>query len=56
MVYEPALNESHFFGSKVIRDLEAFKGLTDIIIANRNADCLSDVQGKVFSRDIFGDN
>lgn len=56
VVYEPALNESHFFGSKVIRDLEAFKGLTDIIIANRNADCLSDVQGKVFSRDIFGDN
>lgn len=56
VVYEPALNETEFFGSKVIRDLEAFKALTDIIIANRNADCLSDVQERVFSRDIFGDN
>jgi len=56
VVYEPALNDTHFFGSKVIRDLETFKALADVIIANRNAGCLLDVQEKVFSRDIFGDN
>ena len=55
-VYEPSLEESWFFGSRVIRDLEEFKGWSDIIIANRCADCLIDVQEKVFSRDVFGEN
>ena len=56
LVYEPSLEESWFFGSRVIRDLDEFKGWSDIIIANRCADCLIDVQEKVFSRDVFGEN
>jgi UDPglucose 6-dehydrogenase len=56
LVYEPLLEESKFFGSRVIRDLGEFKGWSDIIIANRIADCLIDVQEKVFSRDVFGEN
>jgi UDPglucose 6-dehydrogenase len=56
LVYEPSLKESWFFESRVIRDLDEFKGWSDIIIANRCADCLIDVQEKVFSRDVFGEN
>lgn len=55
-VYEPSLEESWFFESRVIRDLDEFKGRSDIIIANRCDHCLIDVQEKVFSRDIFGEN
>lgn len=56
VVYEPTLKDEEFFGSKVVRDLEEFKTLSDVIISNRHHACLEDVQGKVFSRDIFGDN
>jgi len=56
LVYEPSLEESWFFGSRVIHDLDEFKGWSDIIITNRCADCLIDVQEKVFSRDVFGEN
>jgi len=56
LVYEPSLEKSCFFGSRVIRDLGEFKDWSDIIIANRCADCLIDVQEKVFSRDVFGEN
>lgn len=54
IVYEPGLPAVHFFGSAVVRDLEAFKAESDIIIANRPAPELQDVKDKVFTRDLFG--
>lgn len=56
IVYEPELEEEEFFGSKVITDLNKFKEMSDVIVANRKADCLKDVEEKCFSRDLFGDN
>ena len=54
IVYEPALeNGSTFFGSEVVNDLPAFKAASDCIIANRFEEPLSDVSGKVYTRDIF---
>ncbi|MDQ1159473.1 UDPglucose 6-dehydrogenase [Sphingomonas sp. SORGH_AS 950] len=54
VVYEPSLHEDAFFGSRVVRDLAAFKADCDVIIANRNDPELADVAGKLFTRDIFG--
>ncbi|MBJ2152210.1 nucleotide sugar dehydrogenase [Paracoccus sp. IB05] len=54
VVYEPALTEDSFFGSRVIRDLGAFKAASDLILANRRTADLEDVAGKVFTRDLFG--
>ena len=56
IVYEPGLEGNEFFGSQVISDLDGFKKTCDVIIANRKADCLRDVDSKCFSRDVFGDN
>ena len=53
IVYEPVITEPDFFRSKVINDLELFKSLSDIIIANRVTDDLSDVTDKVYTRDLF---
>ncbi|MGL4936635.1 nucleotide sugar dehydrogenase [Shewanella sp.] len=53
VVYEPTLPEDAFFHSKVIRDLDQFKAMCDLIIANRMASELSDVIDKVYSRDLF---
>jgi len=56
IVYEPEINESHFFGSRVTTDLESFKNESEIIISNRRSKDLSDVSGKIFTRDLFGNN
>lgn len=56
IVYEPAVTESRFFGSRVISDLDAFKAEADLIVSNRFTSDLDDVREKVFSRDLFGAN
>jgi UDPglucose 6-dehydrogenase len=54
IVYEPALQEEHFFDSRVVNDLNQFKAQTDVIVANRSTADLLDVADKVYSRDLFG--
>ena len=56
VVYEPELNQETFFNSRVESDLRVFKENCDIVLANRMADCLKDIQEKVFTRDLFGEN
>jgi len=54
VVYEPVLTEDEFFNSRVIKDLEEFKKISDVIIANRRSDELADVDAKTYTRDLFG--
>jgi UDPglucose 6-dehydrogenase len=53
VVYEPALSDDEFLGCEVTRDLDAFKDRCDVIVANRWADELADVEPKVYTRDLF---
>ena len=53
VIYEPVMKEDEFFHSKVIKDFEEFKNISDVIIANRFESILEDVKDKVYTRDIF---
>lgn len=53
VVYEPVLEEEEFFNSRVIRDFEEFKSISDVIVSNRLSDDLLDVEKKVYTRDLF---
>lgn len=54
IVYEPLLDAPHFFNSRLVNDLSIFKNEAELIICNRHADALVDVQHKVYTRDLFG--
>ncbi len=53
VIYEPVLDDEEFFHSKVIKDLNEFKKISDVIVANRLSENLIDVEAKVYTRDIF---
>ncbi|KYJ87310.1 nucleotide sugar dehydrogenase [Sulfurovum riftiae] len=53
VVYEPVLKEEEFFHSKIIQNLDEFKKISDVIVANRLSENLKDVEDKVYTRDIF---
>lgn len=54
IVYEPALEETHFYSSRVVSNLEEFKTLSSVIVANRLSPEILDVKAKVYTRDLFG--
>lgn len=54
VVFEPTLDDEEFFHSKVIKDFEEFKSVSDVIVSNRLESELQEVEGKVYTRDIFG--
>jgi UDPglucose 6-dehydrogenase len=56
IIYEPSLQDSHFFNSRVIANLDEFKATADVIVCNRMSPPLEDVQHKVYTRDLFGED
>src|SRR5574344_2059682 len=56
VIYEPVLEEETFFNSKVIKDLDEFKKVSDVIVATRLSEKLKNVESKVYTRDIFGND
>ncbi len=53
VVYEPTMKEDRFFNSRVIRDLDEFKKISDVVLANRYSDELADIEEKLYSRDLY---
>jgi UDPglucose 6-dehydrogenase len=53
VIYEPVLEDGEFFHSKVIKNLDEFKSMSDVIVANRMEESLRDIESKVYTRDIF---
>ena len=53
VIYEPTLKDSTFFNSKVIKNLDDFKEISDLIVVNRINDELNDVTNKIYTRDLF---
>ena len=53
VVYEPTLKEDNFFNSRVIKDLDEFKNISDVILVNRNDNILDDIKDKIYTRDLF---
>ena len=53
VVYEPTLKEDNFSNSRVIKDLDEFKNISDVILVNRNDNILDDVKDKIYTRDLF---
>ncbi|SHM58451.1 nucleotide sugar dehydrogenase [Gracilibacillus kekensis] len=53
VVYEPAMKEEEFYGSRVVKDFDEFKEVADVIVANRLTDDIKDVRDKVYTRDLF---
>ena len=56
VIYEPVFEEEEFFHSKVIKNLEEFKKISDVIVANRLSENILDVKEKVYTRDIFNND
>ena len=56
VIFEPKLDSKEFFGSRVLKDINVFKHQCDVIVANRRAENLVDVEDKLFTRDLFGSN
>ena len=54
VIYEPVLSDGTFEGFRVIKDIEEFKNISDVIVANRVEDNIKDLKEKVYTRDIFG--
>jgi UDPglucose 6-dehydrogenase len=54
VLYEPEFSENNFFNSRVIKDLDEFKRMSDVVVANRLSQDIRDVSDKVYTRDLFG--